>query len=64
MASKLQIEKDRRIAYLDFKNVRIKKFQNLNFAKVLVHDLGLKCEISSPLLFLAKLVKKSVWRHS
>jgi len=52
MASKLQIEKDRRIAYLDYKNVHI------IIAKVLVHDLGLNCEISSPLLFLAKLEEK------
>lgn len=58
MASKLQIEKDRRIAYLDYNNVHI-----IIIAEVLVNDLGLKCEISSPLLFLAKLVKKSVWRH-
>ena len=55
---------DKKEAFKDYKNNCVRKTQNENFSKGLVHGFGEKFEISSTLIFMQKRSRKSIWARS
>ena len=55
---------DKKEAFKDYKNTLYETHRIRIFPKVLVHRFCQKFEISSPLIFMQKRPKKSIWGRS
>ena len=55
---------DKKEAFKDYKNNCLRKTQNYNFPKGLIHRFGQKFEISSTLIFMQNRPIKSMWERS
>ena len=55
---------DKKEAFKDYKNNRLRKTQIRIFPKGLVHRFDQKLEISSTLIFMQNRPRKSIWERS